>query len=159
MRTCCAGFLKRHSPQSAWMLTKRRRSRTGRPMARGRNGAPKKIGNKQQCGQRQGYGNLCSSLLGCSLPRKRKTGLIAERWITKVCSWGSYPQTPALNATGRISSLQQKTLAPALWGILPWGPSLRQHPCWLGRVFCLRFGALERSFCAHHKRRLHRQKR
>ncbi len=42
MLTCCAGFLKRHSPQPAWMLAKRRRSRTGCPMARGRNAAPKK---------------------------------------------------------------------------------------------------------------------
>ena len=35
MLTCCAGFLKWHNPQSARMPTKRQRSRTGCPMARG----------------------------------------------------------------------------------------------------------------------------
>ncbi len=42
MLTRCAGFLKWHNPQSAGMPTKRQRSRTGCPMARGRNTAPKK---------------------------------------------------------------------------------------------------------------------
>ena len=49
-----------------------------------------------------------------------------------------------------------KNIRPRAMGHLALGPSLRQHPCWLGRVFCLRFGALERSFCAHHTRQLHR---
>ena len=120
-------------------------------------GVMARLKNRKQAAvwTKAGPGNLCSSLLGCSLPRKKKPDLTVVIFCSDMTLWGSYPHAPALNATGRLSSLQQKTFAPALWGILPWGPSLRQHPCWLGRVFCLRFGALERSFCAHHKRRLH----
>ena len=127
-------------------------------------GVMARLKNRKQAAvwTKAGPGNLCSSLLGCSLPRKKKPDLIVVIFCSDMTLWGSYPRcpsqkSPALNATGRLSSLQQKTFAPALWGILPWGPSLRQHPCWLGRVFCLRFGALERSFCAHHRRQRHLQ--
>ena len=69
-----------------------------------------------------GPGNLCSSLLGCSLPRKKKRDLTVVIFCSDMTLWGSYPRcpsqkSPALNATGRLSSLQQKTFAPALWGI------------------------------------------
>ncbi len=134
-----------------------------------------RVKNRKQAAvwTKAGPGNLCSSLLGCSLPRKKKPDLIVVIFCRDMTLWGSYPRcpsqkSPALNATGRlflkrIGSPQQKTFAPALWGILPWGPSLRQHPCWPSRVFCLRSAypcraqARARSFCAHHKRQRHLQ--
>ena len=134
-------------------------------MARGRNGARKKPETSSSMDKGRAR-EFMLELARVFPSQKEKRDLIVVIFCRDMALWGPCPRcpsqkSPALNATGRQSSLQQKTFAPALWGILPWGPSLRQHPCWLGRVFCLRFGVPvpgtgpQRSFCAHHKRRLH----
>ena len=129
-------------------------------MARGRNGAPKKPETSSSMDKGRAR-EFMLELARVFPSQKEKRDLTVVIFCSDMTLWGSYPHAPALNATGRLSSLQQKTFAPALWGILPWGPSLRQHPCWPSRVFCLRFGVPvpgtgpPRSFCAHHKRRLH----
>ena len=106
-------------------------------MARGRNGARKKPETSSSMDKGRAR-EFMLELARVFPSQKEKRDLIVVIFCRDMTLWGSYPHAPALNATGRLSSLQQKTFAPALWGILPWGPSLRQHPCWLGRVFCLR---------------------
>ena len=115
MRTCCAGFLKWHNPQLAMDLCPARVCQQsagaaghGRPMARGRNGAPKKSGTSSSVSEGRVW----------EVPsQKEKRDLIVVIFCRDMTLWGSYPHAPALNATGRLSSLQQKTFAPALWGI------------------------------------------
>ena len=132
----------------------------GCPMARGRNGVNKKPETSSSVSE--GWVWEVPS-------QKEKRDLIVVIFCSDMTLWGSCPRcpsqkSPALNATGRLSSLQQKTFAPAPWGI---HALLRRRfagiPASGVRVFCLRFGVPvpgidpQRSLGAHHKRRLHLQ--
>ncbi len=120
------------------MPTKRQRSRTGRPMARGRHDAHKK--SETSSSVDKGW--------ACVLHTKMKNrdlivGIFNHQYAVDMHFMGGLPRRllekwPALNAGGRLSSLQQKTPRPRARGHPAQNPSLRQHPCWLGRVFCLR---------------------
>ena len=122
-------------------------------MARGRNGARKKPETSSSVSEGRVW----------EVPsQKEKPEFNCRHFLSRHDYMGVLPPNPCFERNRAFVLTPTKNIRPRAMGhtraeykSVPWGPSLRQYPCWLGHVFCLRFGTLERSFCAHHKRRLH----